>query len=115
MSLYASGLAEQKLNSGDTAFDQGNYSGSAGVSVLNEKELFRFGLNHSLLYIENKRFRATTGISGEWQHQLDQDQSFVLGLQTGRYSYPGVNSARDANFLGLTGGYRKLFYISRSC
>ena len=73
VSLYASGLAEQKLNSGDTAFDQGNYSGSAGVSVLNEKDLFRFGLNHSLLYIENKRFRATTGISGEWQHQLDQD------------------------------------------
>jgi hypothetical protein len=109
VSLYANGSAEQKLNSGDTAFDQGNYSGSAGVSVLNEKELFRFGLTHSLIYIANTRFRASTGVTGEWQHQLDQYQSFVLGLQTGRYSYPGANSARDANYLGLTGGYRKLF------
>lgn len=109
VALYANGSAELKLNRGDSAFDQGNYSGSAGVSVLKEKELFRLGLNHSMVSIENERFRTSTGISGEWQHQLDQRQSFVLGLQTGRHSYPGANSARDANFLGMTGGYRKLF------
>ena len=109
VALYANGSAELKLHRDDTAFDQGNYSGSAGVSVLVEKELFRLGLNHSLVSIENDRFRASTGISGEWQHQLDQRQSFVLGLQTGRHTYPGVNSPRDANFLGLTGGYRRLF------
>ena len=109
VALYANGSAELKLNRDDIPFDQGNYSGSAGLSVLMEKELFRLGLTHSTVYIENDRFRASTGVSGEWQHQIDQRQSFVLGLQAGRLTYPGVNSPRDANFLGLTGGYRKLF------
>lgn len=109
VALYANGTAEWKLNGTNKVFDQGSYSASAGVSLLKEKELFRVGLNHSMIYIDNDRFRSSTGISGEWQHQIDQHQAFILGAQTGRLTYPGLNSPRDANFIGLTGGYRKLF------
>ena len=109
VALYASGSAEMKFNQADKAFDQGNFSGAAGVSVLQEKELFRFGLMHSLISIDSDRFRASTGLSAEWQHQLDQRQAFSLGTQAGRLSYPGVNSPRDADFLTLNGGYRRLF------
>jgi len=109
VALYANGSAELKLNHNESAFDQGNYAGAAGVSIVHEKELFRFGLVHSLITIENDRFRASTGLSGEWQHQLDERQAFSLGMQAGRLSYPGVNSPRDADFVVLSGGYRKLF------
>jgi hypothetical protein len=109
VALYANGTAEWKLNGTHKMFDQGSYSASAGVSLLKEKELFRVGLNHGLIYIDNERYRSSTGISGEWQHQIDQHQAFTLGAQTGRLTYAGLNSPRDANFVGLTGGYRKLF------
>ena len=109
VAVYANGTAESRFNGSNAPLDQGNYSGSAGASLLMEKELFRFGLNHSLIYISNARFRSSTGISGEWQHQLDQQQAFTLNVQTGRLTYPGLNTPHDANFIGITGGYRKLF------
>jgi len=109
VAAYANGTAESRFNGSNAPLDQGNYSGSVGTSLLMEKELFRFGLNHSMIYISNARFRSSTGISGEWQHQLDQQQAFILSAQTGRLTYEGLNSPRDANFMALTGGYRKLF------
>ena len=109
VAVYANGMAESRFNGSNTPLDQGNYSGSAGASLLMEKELFRFGLNHNLVYISSARFRSSTGISGEWQHQLDQQQAVTLGAQTGRLTYSGLNTPRDANFIGITGGYRKLF------
>lgn len=109
IALYANGTAELKNNRLNTSLDQGNYSGSAGISLLKEKELFRFGLNHNLIYVNNGRYRSSTGLSGEWQHQLNEQQAYIFGAQTGRITYPGVNAPRDARYIGVTGGYRKLF------
>lgn len=109
VALYANGAADWRFNKSNRPLDQTNYSGAAGVSLLQEKELFRLGLNHSLIYIDSERYRSSTGLSGEWQHQIDQQQAFIVGVQTGRQTYAGINSPRDANYLGLSGGYRKLF------
>ncbi len=109
VALFANGQAEGKLHTNNTQFDQGNYNVSGGVSVLREKNLFRVGLNHNLVTIESDRFRASTGVSGEWQHQLDERQSFNVGAQLARLKYTGANSTRDADFYGLSAGYRRLF------
>lgn len=109
VALFGNGQAELKLHAHDTQFDQGNYNVSGGVSVLREKNLYRVGLNHNLVTIENDRFRTSTGISGEWQYQLDERQSFNLGAQLARLKYTGANSTRDADFYGVSAGYRRLF------
>lgn len=109
VALYANGAADSRFNKSNRTLNQGNYSGAAGVSLLQEKELFRLGLNHGLIYIDNARYRSSTGLSGEWQHQVDQQRAFILGVQAGRQTYAGTNSPRDANYLALSGGYRQLF------
>ncbi len=109
VTLFGAGQAEWKRHFNDDAFDQGNYGLSAGVSYLKEKNLFRLGANHSLVTLENDRFRASNGVSAEWQHQLDERQAFNLGAQTGRLRYPGPNQPRDADFLYVNAGYRRLF------
>lgn len=109
VSLFATGQAELKAHHHDQQFDQGNVNLTGGVSVLRERNLWRAGLIHSLVTVESDRFRTTTGASAEWQHQLDERQSFSLGGQAARLSYPGANAARTANFLGVSAGYRRLF------
>lgn len=109
IALFGNGQFEWKLNGNDTAFDQGTYNVVGGVSVLEQRNLYRFALNHGLVTIENDRFRAATGVSAEWQHQLDQMQAVSLGAQAGRLRYPGTNSPRDADFVGVAAGYRRLF------
>lgn len=109
VSIFGAAQAEWKRHFQDDAFDQGNYNLSAGVSLLQEKNLYRIGANHSVITVEHDRFRASNGASVEWQRQIDERQSFSLGAQTGRLRYPGQNSPRDADFLYLTAGYRRLF------
>lgn len=109
ISLFGTAQAELKGHFHDHAFDQGNYGVTGGVSVLRERNLWRVGLLHSLITVESDRFRQTSGASAEWQHQLDEQQSFSISGQAARLSYTGVNSARTADFLGASVGYRRLF------
>jgi hypothetical protein len=109
VALFANGGAELKQNNSATQFDQGTYFASGGVQLLQERNLYRLGISHNLITIENDRYRQAQGVSGEWQHQLDEKQSVNAGAQWGRYRYPGVNQARDAEYQTLTAGYRRLF------
>lgn len=109
ISLFGTAQGEWKAHFHDKAFDQGNYNLSGGVSVLQERNLFRVGLQHNQITIESDRFRATSGASAEWQHQLDERQSVGLGGQAARMRYTGTNSARTADFLGGSVTYRRLF------
>lgn len=109
IALFATGAAEWKRHNDDREFDQGTYNLSGGVSVLREKNLFRLGVLHGLVTLEHDRFREANGVSGEWQHQLDERQALSVGAQAGRLRYPGLNSPRDADFIYGNLGYRRLF------
>src|SRR5262249_31831406 len=109
VALFATGQAEWKQHQTDRQFDQGNYNASGGGSVLREKNLYRLGLNYNQIVIENDRYREALGPSAEWQYQLDERQAFTLGGQASRYRFTGTNSVRDADFLGASIGYRRLF------
>lgn len=109
VALFGNVGAELKLNAHATQFDQGSYFASGGVQVLQEQNLYRLGLSQNVVDIENDRYRTATGLAAEWQRQLDEKQSFNLGGQLGRYSYPGVNQPRDADYVSLGAGYRRLF------
>lgn len=111
IALFANGQIDQKANrkSADTQFDQGDLNLVGGVSVLRERNLYRLSLLQSTIAIGSSRFRSTTGLSGEWQYQLDERQSLSFGLVQARLTYPEPNSPRDADFTGLSAGYRTLF------
>lgn len=91
VALFGNIGAELKLNSNASQFDQGNYFASGGVQALQEKNIYRLGVSHNPVLIENDRYRTANGVAAEWQHQLDEKQSFNLGGQLGRYAYMGVN------------------------
>jgi hypothetical protein len=111
ISLFANGQLEARHVNGESQLSQGNYSLSGGVSVLKEKSLYRLGLDTNLITIgkSNEKFRSYLGLSGEWQHQLDERQSVSLGAQAGALRYIAVYNPKDATALGLSAGYRKLF------
>jgi hypothetical protein len=111
VSLFANGLLEMRRVRTETQLSQGNYSLSGGVSFLEEKNLFRASLDTNLITIgrSNDKFRSYLGLSGEWQHQLDEQQSVSVGTQIGRLRYAAAFAPKDANALGVSAGYRRLF------
>ena len=111
VALYANGDASLKSNSeqSNRQYDLGTYNAGGGVSLLREKDLFRAGLSVSSLELGSSRFLSTAGAQVQWQHQLSELQALSLSAQTARLDYPGMNSPRNANFVGLSGGYRQLF------
>lgn len=111
VSLIGNGRAELKSNWAheNRQFDLGNYSLAGGISWLHEKELFRFLVNDDLIVQGSTRYLNAVGGQLEWQHQLDERQSFSLGVQQARLTYPGANAPRNADFTGFTAGYRRLF------
>lgn len=111
IALYGNGEASLKSNSkqSNKQFDLGNYALGGGVSVLRERNLYRLGLSVSTLELGSSRFLDTTAIQAQWQHQLNELQAISLTGQAARLDYPGANGPRNADFVGLTGGYRRLF------
>ena len=109
VALFGNVGAEFKFNSNAQAFDQSNTFASGGVQLLQEQNLYRLGFSQNVVEIENDRYRTATGLAAEFQRQMDEKQSFNLGGQLGRYTYPGVNQARDADYVSLGAGYRRLF------
>lgn len=109
VALFGNIGAELKLNDHASQFDQGNYFASGGVQVLQEQNIYRLGFSHNLVEIENDRYRTANTLALEWQRQLDEKQSINLGGQAGRYGYTGVNQARDADYVSIGAGYRRLF------
>jgi hypothetical protein len=111
IALYGNGSAEMKSNLKDqnAQFDLGNYNATGGVSFLQETHLFRVSVNDGLVTLGTSRYLSALGGQAEWQYQIDERQSFGLSAQAARLTYPGANQARNADFNGLSAGYRRLF------
>ena len=111
VALFANGAGEQKLNdkSEDRQFDLGNFNFAGGVSILREKNLFRFSASDNVITLDHRTYRSGIGGSAEWQYQLDELQSFSLGGQWAALRYTDPNAPRNADFTGLTAGYRRAF------
>ena len=89
---------------------QGNYSLSGGVSILQEKNLFRVGLDSNLITVgrNSEKFRTYYGVSGDVQHQIDEQQSMSVGAQFGALRYSSALAPKDGTATGLSFGYRRL-------
>jgi len=111
LSFYANGQADLRYDASieNMPYDQGSYNLGSGASWINDKQLLRVGLAASSVEIGHGAYVSTGGIDSEWQYQLSQAQSLALSGQVQQLVYAGSNQARNANFLGLALGYRRLF------
>lgn len=111
VAVFANGRVDGKYHSGGlpSLFDQNNVSLNAGLTYLNDKNLYRVTASHATVWVDNQRFRDVDGVSGELSHQLDELQSFGPFLQLARLSYTGDNKPRDADLYAAGLNYRKAF------
>jgi hypothetical protein len=109
VAAFAGFGVEAKLNGSERAYDMLNSAITGGISYLRDKNLFRAAASTSTLAVESDRFRTINGISGEWNHQLDELQSVQAGLQLAEFNHTGPNAVRDADYSGLSLGYRRAY------
>ncbi|MCC6535611.1 MAG: DUF560 domain-containing protein [Burkholderiales bacterium] len=94
---------------GKSQFEQGNVNAAGGVSFLTGPNLFRLGASYGELSVGNDRYRSMAGVSGEWQHQISEQQLIGLGAQWAQLDHADPNAPRDADFYGLSASYRVAF------
>jgi hypothetical protein len=109
VAVFAGGQVDGKFNNSASQFNQNNYALNGGLTYLKDKNLFRVTASHSDVEVNNVRFRAIDGISGELSHQLDEFQSLGPFVQLARLSYTGDNLPRNSDFRLLGMNYRKAF------
>lgn len=100
---------DNKLYRTNHAYDMDSLSASAGVSLRDDANLFRFNSSANALNIAHTRYRDMVGISGEWLRQLGELQGISAALQYARMTYLGANEVRNAAVVGISAGYRKTF------
>ena len=110
VSLVGNGQFEFRRVQSQRQLSQGNYSLSGGVSVLQEKNLYRVGLDSNLITIgrSSEKFRSYFGLSGDIQHQIDEKQSMSVGAQYGALRYSSALAPKDGTASGVSFGYRRL-------
>jgi len=103
-------------------FDQLNVGGSGGLSHIADRNLYKVGVGYAQNYVDQQSYVNTVSLSGEWHHQYDQFNRFILGGQVAALSFSDMdvylrldkvggkvrsnNSRfRDSTFTGVIGGW----------
>jgi hypothetical protein len=103
-------------------FDQINIGASGGVSHIADRNLYKVGVGYAQNYVDQQSYVNTVSLSGEWHHQYDQFNRFILGGQVAALTFddmdiylrldkvggkvPSLNSRfRDSTFAGIVGGW----------
>lgn len=109
VAAFAIGTLETRSYETESRFDQQNLGVAGGITILQERNLYRATLSYYTLRLENDRYRDVASISGEWQHQLDEFQAINAFVQAASLDYSGANSLRNSNFYTLGVGYGRAF------
>jgi hypothetical protein len=103
-------------------FDQLNVGASGGVSHIADRNLYKAGVGYAQNYVDNQSYVNTVSLTGEWQHQYDQFNRFIVGGQVAALTFSdmdvylrldkvggtvrSLNSRfRDSTFAGVVGGW----------
>lgn len=106
ISAFGSLSGDLKTHDGNREFDQTNTSTLGGLSIIDEKNLYRVSLGYANLGVDYRNFRDAASITGEWIRQWDELQAVSASLQYAKLKYAGSNDIRDADLKGLGFGYR---------
>ncbi|RLJ68413.1 hypothetical protein DFR35_0973 [Sulfurisoma sediminicola] len=107
-------------------FDQLNVGASGGVSHIADLNLYKVGVGYAQNYVDQQAYVNTVSLNGEWHHQYDQFNRFILGAQVAALSFSdmdvylrldkvggkvrSLNSRfRDSTFAGVVGSWVRSF------
>jgi hypothetical protein len=90
-----SGNGRWHAGSRNDVFDQLSLGAQGGVSFITGRNLFRTGLEHNLMTVNNNAYLRSTSLIGEWAHQLDQFNRVGLSLQHSWLRYENVSIYLD--------------------
>jgi hypothetical protein len=107
-------------------FDQLNVGVSGGVSHIADRNLYKVGVGYAQNYVDQQSYVNTVSLSGEWHHQYDQFNRFILGGQVAALTFDDMdvylrldkvggkvrsnNSRfRDSTFVGAVGGWVRTY------
>lgn len=109
-------------------FDQVNLGASGGVSHIADRNLYKVGVGYAQNYVDQQAYVNTVALTGEWHHQYDQFNRFILGGQVAALTFSDMdvylrldkvggkvrsfNSRfRDSTFAGIVGGWVRSYNI----
>lgn len=109
VALFGSASFDGKWNKEQVAFDQNNVNAAGGVSLIQDKNLYRLQGVYNELAVGGDWYRRVVGVAGEVNHQIDEFQTLSGSLQLGKISYSGANEPRNADLWAIGAAYRRAF------
>jgi len=109
ISLFGGANVDTRLYFKEDTFNQLNMAVTGGATFLQAKNLFRGSLTYATTNVDSEKLRDVIGAGGEWNYQLDELQAMNVSAQYAQLAYAKTNQVRDANYMALTGGYRRAF------
>ncbi len=88
--------ASRRINPSQHNTDLGSVEASGGLVTTRERDRYSVSVQLQQLWLDDSRFRSATGLSGQWQRELDRRSQAGLYAQWFALRFPD-QAARDAN------------------
>jgi outer membrane protein len=117
-SIFGGANISQRLNSKETIFNTRGMDGNVGLSLTEAEDSYSAALQFQGFDVDSKRYRDGTGMTLQWQRNLQNSSQATGYFQYTSLSYPD-QSVRDANryVLGaayasvMNGAYTPAYYL----
>jgi hypothetical protein len=96
LSLFANLTGNQRFNGTYDFYETGGVDGIVGVAYKSGRDTFSLGYQLGSFYLDNQRYRDTSGITGQWQRDFDARNQASIFIQHGWLRFPDL-SLRDAD------------------
>ena len=101
-----SAAVDGRNHNGGTRYEQTGYDVSAGLSILDEDNLYRATLGYNDFLLDNVRYRYGLSVGGEYQRQLDQKNIASIFTQISDLTYEGTNANRNGKSIVVGANWR---------
>lgn len=109
MWLYVGGWGNGTFYTQSAAhqFNLANLGVAAGGRYQRGVDLFGLTYAYTQIQLDGGKYRDSNGVALEWRRQIGDFSTVSLAPQYASLRYPDANSARDADYWAVAGGYRR--------
>jgi outer membrane protein len=96
LDLIAGFTANKRINGTYDVFDTGSADGNVGIAYTQDRDVFSLGYQAGTFFVDNARYRDSSGFTGQWQRNFDSRTQGSVFVQYGWLRYP-TQTVRDAD------------------
>jgi len=96
LDLFANLTGNKRINGTYDIYDTDGADGSIGVNYKQDRDTFSLGYQLGSFYLDNNRYRDTSGFTAQWQRDFNARNQASLFVQYGGLRYPG-QTLRDVD------------------